>query len=74
MAVVSPHIIFQPVTVIFKSRRQVGRHEKTFVECVHILRTAHSGEVGRLSVCFQRIVAGTIITVTIRIGCRGKNT
>jgi len=74
MTIVSPHIIFQPVTVVFKSRSEIGRHEKTFIKRMYVLGTPHSNKVCCLSVCFERVIPGTVITVTVCIGSRREDT
>ena len=43
VTVISPHIIFQTITVIFKSCREIRRHKKTLIKRMYILRAAHSG-------------------------------
>ena len=74
MTIVSPHIIFQPVTVVFKSRSEIGRHEKTFIKRMYVLGTPHSNKVCCLSVCFERVIPRTVITVTVCIGSRREDT
>ena len=73
MAVVSPHVIFQMITVVLQSCREIGRHEKTTPEAIHVLCASHHSEIGGLAIGI-RILSATVIAVPVGIGSRSKNT
>ena len=73
LAVVSPHIVFQTVTVVFQSGSEIGRHKEATPETVHILCTPHGRKICGFAVGIQ-VLPTAIITVTVCIQSRSEKT
>ena len=63
---VAPHIIPEIILVIFKTCREVRRHEQAIVELMDILHSSHPCEVSGISICI-RVHSCSVITIPVDV-------